>query len=180
MENKTALSAAPAGKPASAPQTSSALVWHQKRWVQNLFWILGVIVALYAMVYIDVVLRAKEAYLEGEKYSRWHENPQEKKTALDLKFEKSKKELEKKLAKTKIDQDEYDRQLEILQFDRNRNLEESSIKYAYVWYKTAYELFSPPESKWVKLSRQKAPLAKEQWKEELRAKKIPFEEYMLD
>ncbi len=135
---------------------------------------------LYGMIYADVVSRARESYLEGEKYSRWHEHPEEKQTALNAKFESEKAALDKKNAAGKMDKDEYDRQLEILQFDRDRNLEESSIKYAYVWYKTAYELFSPPESKWVKLSREKAAAAKEKWKDELRAKKIPFEEYMLD
>ena len=163
-----------------SPQSASGIVWYKKKWVQNIFWVFGVILILYTMVYIDVVMRARESYLEGEKYWRWNEHPDEKKTELEKEFEKSKQELEKKLASNKIPKDDFDRQMEILQFDRDRNLEESSIKYAYVWYKTAYELFSPPESKWVKLSREKAPLAKEKWKEELRAKKIPFEEYMLD
>jgi hypothetical protein len=123
---------------------------------------------------------ARYSYQEGEKYMRCHDNPDEKKAELDARYEKSKSELDKKLARNKIKKDEYDRQIEIVQFDRERNLEESSLKYAYVWYKTAYELFSPPESRWVKLSREKAPAAKEKWKEELRAKKVPFEEYMLE
>ena len=132
------------------------------------------------MVYVYVVLRAREAYLEGEKYMRWHENPQLKMTELSAKYELEKAALDQKLAKGKISKGDYDRQLEILAFDRDRHMEESSIKYAYVWYQTAYELFSPPESKWVKISRKKAREAKEKWREELRAKKIPFEEYMLD
>ena len=45
---------------------------------------------------------------------------------------------------------------------------------------TAVELFSPPNSKWVKLSSEKMPLAKEKWKQELIRKKIPFEDYMLE
>lgn len=166
--------------PAVQPPLLPELPWYRKKWAQVAGLTFGTIAALYGMIYLDVVSRAKESYLEGEKYWRWSEHPEEKKTELDQNFEKSKAELDKRLAKNKISKDEYDRQLEILQFDREHALEESSIKYAYVWYQTAYELFSPPESKWVKLSREKAPLAKEKWKEELRAKKIPFEEYMLD
>jgi hypothetical protein len=161
-------------------ETPSPGGWFRKKWARNSALVLGTIAVLYGMVYVDVVSRAREAYMEGEKYMRWNEHPDEKKAELDALYEKSKANLDKDLAKKKIKKDEYDRQVEILQFDRERNLEESSLKYAYVWYKTAYELFSPPESKWVKLSRQKAPIAKEKWKEELRAKKIPFEEYMLE
>lgn len=154
--------------------------WYQWRWVRYLAAAKVTLLLLYGMIYLDVVSRAKNAYLEGEKYSRWADHPDEKKAAIDADYEKSKTDLDRKLASNEIKKSEYDRQLEILQFDRDRHLEESSIKYAYVWYQTAYELFSPPESKWVKLSREKAPLAKEKWKEELRAKKIPFEDYMLE
>ncbi len=150
------------------------------RWVKNALWIASTIAILYGMVYVDVILRARESYMEGEKYWRWSEHPEEKSAALEQEFNKEKAGLDEKLAKNKLTKDEYDRRLEIAQFDRDRSLDESSIKYAYVWYKTAYELFSPPESKWVRLSREKAPLAKEKWREELRARKIPFEEYMLD
>ena len=163
----------------SLPQPH-AFPWHQKKWVRYGLLTLGTIAALYGMIYIDVVCRAKESYLQGEKYWRWNEHPEEKQAELDAQFNQAKAELDKKLAANALKKDEYDRQMEILQFDHDRHMEESSIKYAYVWYQTAYELFSPPESKWVKLSREKAPLAKEKWKEELRAKNIPFEDYMLE
>ncbi|OGR87482.1 MAG: hypothetical protein A3A86_01640 [Elusimicrobia bacterium RIFCSPLOWO2_01_FULL_60_11] len=164
------------------PETASLLQipWTQKKWVRTAGVVLAVIAAFYAMVYADVVLRARDAYLQGEKYMRWHEDPRLKMTELNSKYEKQKAALDEKLSKKKINQDEYDRQLEIAAFDRDRLMEESSVKYAYVWYQTAYELFSPPESRWVRLSREKAPLAKEKWKDELRAKKIPFEDYMLE
>jgi hypothetical protein len=135
---------------------------------------------VYACIYCDVVLRARSAYLQGEKYRSWYENPALKKQALDARFAAEKAALDKKHAAKKIADDEYQRQLEIAQFTRDRELEESSIKYAYIWYQTAVELFSPPESKWVKLSREKMPQAKELWKQELRAKNIPFEDYMLE
>lgn len=162
--------------PSQLPQ----IKWHERKWVRNSGTIFGAVAVLYAMIYVDVVLRAREAYLEGEKYMSWHQNPELKKSALNAKFEKEKAALDKKLAGQKIKKDEYDRQLEIIAFDRDRQAEESSLKYAVVWYQTAYELFSPPESKWVKLSREKAPAAKEMWKDELRSKKIHFEDYMLE
>ena len=163
-----------------APVPAAQVSPRQRKWAERAFWIMGTIAVVYAMIYADVVLRAREAYLEGEKYMRWHEHPDQKRAEIAADFDRKKTDLDKKLGAAKLKKDEFDRQLEILEFDRRRALEESAVKYAYVWYQTAYELFSPPESKWVKLSRQKAPTAKERWKEELRAQKIPFEDYMLE
>ena len=70
--------------------------------------------------------------------------------------------------------------MDVLEFDKDFQLEESSLKYAYQWFKDTHELFSPPESKWVRMAREKASQALELWKEELRKNKIPFEDYMFE
>lgn len=132
------------------------------------------------MIYFDLWLRAKEAYQQGEKYWSWHENTELKNKSLEEQFEKEKIKLDKQLNKGKIKSQEYEKKLTILKYETEREKGESAIKYAYFWYQTAVELFSPPESKWVKLSRGKMYLAKEKWKEELRQKGIKFEEYMLE
>lgn len=135
---------------------------------------------VYGMILGDIWLRAREAYREGEKYSRWHERPDEKIKFLEEQFAKQKKEIGRLAAKKRMSEAEYEERLELLEFDKNQALAESSAKYAYIWYQTAVELFSPPESVWVKKSREKMPAMKELWKQELRAKKIPFEDYMLE
>ena len=58
--------------PQTAPElkTQTSPSWHKRKWVQNSVFIVGTILAIYAMVYADVVLRARESYLEGEKYWR--------------------------------------------------------------------------------------------------------------
>ncbi len=161
----------------------------QKKWLQTALFVIGMIAAVYIIVYIDVVSRAREAYLEGEKYWSWHHDQQLKIKQLDEEYAHEKKLLERRLnpniiaiilGKKKLSKEEYQQQIEALEFEHKRRLEESSIKYAYVWYQTVVELFTPPESKWVKLSRQKMPVAKEMWKQELRSKNIPFEDYMLE
>jgi len=159
---------------------TSSQIWYRRKWVQNGLLIAGTVGLLYGMIVLDVISRARSSYMEGEKYMRWHENPGEKKSELNASYDRKKSRLDDQLAKKKIKKEEYERQLEILEFDRGRQMEESSVKYAYVWYQTAYELFSPPESKWVRLSREKAPVAKEKWKDELKSKGIPFEDYMLE
>jgi len=138
------------------------------------------IAAVYALIYVDVVLRARSAYMEGEKYWSWSQDPKLKDAAIQDWYLAEKRKVDKKQSKNTITKDEYDRQLELLDFTKSQKLRESSIKYAYIWYQTVVELFSPPESKWVRLAREKMPKAKDLWKKELTDKKIPFEEYMLD
>lgn len=151
-----------------------------KRWQKILLTTVGVAAVFYGMVYADVVMRARESWIEGERYWRWADHPEEREAFLKKKLANDKAGLDAKLASGKLIKEDYARDLELLEFSHQQALKESSIKYAYIWYQTAVELFSPPESKWVRLSREKMPVAKERWKAELRAKKIPFEESMLD
>jgi hypothetical protein len=135
---------------------------------------------VYALVYADLVLRARSAYLEGEKYMRWQARPDEKKAHFEALFQDEKKALDAGKAAGRLTENEYAQRLELERFRRDESVSESSLKYAYHWYKTAVDLFSPPESRYVRLSRAKMAEAKELWKRELREKKIPFEEYMLE
>lgn len=151
-----------------------------KKWQKILLLVSGTVVIMYGMVYRDVVSRAKSAYLEGEKYWNWTDHPEQHTQYLEAQLATGKTELQNKLAQGKLTKEEFDRESELLEFDHQQQLKESTIKYAYIWYQTASDLFSPPNSKWVQLARQKMPLAKERWKAELKAKKIPFEDYMID
>lgn len=154
--------------------------WWTKRWVQNAGLVLAAAIVVYGLIYWDVVSRAREAYQEGEKYMRWHENPRLKEEHFASQFAKEKKSLDQLLEKKKISEEDYKEKIDALQFDKDFAMEESSLKYAYQWYKDTYELFSPPESKWVQMARAKAPRVLELWKEELRSKNIPFEDYMFE
>ena len=149
-------------------------------WVQRVAIIIGCIALVYAMIYADVVLRARSAYLQGEKYWAWHQQPALKQKALDEEYAVQKNDIERQLQKKKITQDEHDLKLETLSFAIDQRRKESAIKYAYVWYQTAVELFSPPESRWVRRSREKMLQAKELWKTELTQQGIPYEEYMIE
>ena len=139
-----------------------------------------IVVSVYVIVYVDLILRARGAYLEGEKYWNWHFNHEIKNEMLMKEFNKEKQRLDRKLKNKRITEQDYKRQLEILEFEHRKKLEESSIKYAYIWYKTAVDLFSPPRSRWVRLSEEKLPEAKEIWKKELLDKGIKVEDYMLE
>lgn len=153
-------------------------VW-KRRWVQNAAFVAAAVIGAYALIYHDVVSRAREAYDQAETHMAWHRDPSLKQAFFDEKFSADKVKLDAQLAGKEIADAEYRRRLDALEFDRDFALSESSVKYAYQWYKDAYEMFSPPESKWVELARQKAPEALALWKQELRAQNVPFEESML-
>lgn len=142
--------------------------------------VLACAAVVYGMAYVDLVLRARSAYLEGEKYLEWDRKPELKRVALDAELVKNEHRLRALRAGGKITQPELDQRLELARFDRDERMQESSLKYAYVWFQTAVELFSPPESRWVVLSREKMVVAKALWKKELDAKKIPYQDYMLE
>jgi hypothetical protein len=155
-------------------------VWWKKNWAQNVFLILLGMFGVYGLVYWDLVSRAKESYLEGEKYLNWSAHPEQKKEFYDHMYAAEKIKLDELFAKKKITIEEYRQKSDALTFDKEFSLNESSLKYAYQWFKDTYELFSPPESKWVRMARIKAPEALSLWKEELRSQNIPFEDYMFE
>ena len=134
----------------------------------------------YGIVYRDVVSRAREAYQQAEKHMVWFRDPGAKKKHFENEFNKRKAELDALHREKKISDNEYSLRLDALEFDRDFHLDESSLKYAYQWYKDAYELFSPPESKWVRMARAKAPETLELWKAELREQNVPYEDYMFE
>lgn len=150
-----------------------------KPWVRTLVVVVVCIVGVYGLIYWDVRSRAREAYAQGEMYMNWHANPQKKKDHYEAWFLKEKDRVDADYAKKKFSEEDYKRKIEALEFTKQFNIEESSLKYAYQWYKDTYELFSPPESKWVRLSREKAPTVLELWKQELKAQNIPFTDLML-
>ncbi|MCX7715823.1 MAG: hypothetical protein N2Z73_00210 [Endomicrobia bacterium] len=151
-----------------------------KKYYKLLTIVIFSVITIYLAIYIDVTLRAKEAYYEAEKYLDWHYNPQKKIQYLQQQSEKEKQYLKKLYTQGKLTQQEYQLKLELIDFRHQRQLQESSLKYAYIWYKTAIELFSPPESKWVKLAKEKISKVKEMWKDELIKKGYKVEDYMLE
>ncbi len=136
--------------------------------------------AVYAMAYADLVLRARSAYLEGEKYLEWNAHPELKRAYYDKLLAEKEARLNADFKEGKLTQPELDERLDLARFEHDERIKESSLKYAYVWFQTAVELFSPPESKWVVLSRQKMASTKELWKKELDAQHVRYEEYMFE
>lgn len=149
-------------------------------WARRTVAALGIAAAVYAMVYVDVLLRARSAFTQAERYMAWNADPAAKKRHFDALYDAEVARLQAQRDGGKIDRIEFDERVELARFERDHNVEESSLKYAYLWYQTCVELFSPPESRWVRMSRERMVRAKELWKAELTAKGIPFEDYMLE
>jgi hypothetical protein len=140
----------------------------------------AVAAAVYAMVRVDLVLRARAAYLEGEKWAEWNRRPELKKAHFDAELAAREGELSRELAKGRLARLAYERKVGLARFERDQAVAESSLKYAYVWYQTAAELFSPPDNRWSALARVKMSQTRALWKTELDARKIPYQDYMLE
>lgn len=135
---------------------------------------------VYGIAYADLWLRARSAYREGEKYLEWDRHPELKEAHLERLLREKEARLRRDRQAGRITASELEQRLALARFERDEAVQESSLKYACVWFQTAAELFSPPESRWVALSRRKMALAKALWKKELDSKKIPYQDYMLE
>jgi hypothetical protein len=149
-------------------------------WRRALLTAAGLLAFVYAAAYADVVLRARSAYLEGEKWLEWNEHPELKKAHFDAELAERRKLFESERAAGRLSAVEFDKKLGLATFERDQAVAESSLKYAYVWFQTSAELFTPPESRWTARSREKMKTTRELWKRELDAKKIPYQDYMLE
>lgn len=129
---------------------------------------------------MDLRARARHAYLEGEKYMAWAADPELKKNFLDKAYAEKFKKLERALADGGFTKADFEDRKTLLETEKAFKLNESSAKYAYIWYKTAARDFTPPGNRWSRLAEQKSRAALELWKEELKAGKIKFEDYMLE
>ncbi|OGR90194.1 MAG: hypothetical protein A3J74_00910 [Elusimicrobia bacterium RIFCSPHIGHO2_02_FULL_57_9] len=147
-----------------------------KRWLSVAF----CLAAIYGLAYADLTLRARSAYYEGQKYLEWDRNPGLKKAHFEALLAVAEQELRRDFQAGKFTAQELQAKLMLARFETDQRLSESALKYAYTWFKTAVDLFSPPESKWAALCRQQLPRAKALWKKELEAKKIPYEDYQLE
>ena len=124
-------------------------------------------VAVYAMAYVDLIFRARAAYLEGEKYLDWNEHPELKRDYYERIFAQRKKRIEADFKSGRLTQAEEVQKIELARFREKERVSESSLKYAYIWFQTAVKLFSPPESRWVRTRR----MAKRERRARLKARR---------
>ena len=142
--------------------------------------VLACIAAVYAVAFIDLWLRARTAYREGEKYLEWARHPEVKAAHLDRLLAEDEVRLRQDFADGRLSRGMLEERLFLARFEREEAMKESALKYAYVWFKTAAELFSPPENRWTYLARRKMPEVRELWKKELERNNIPYRDFMLD
>lgn len=143
-------------------------------------WALACAAFVYGVAYVDLVLRARSAYLEGEKYLEWSAKPELKRAHFQARLAEKEARLNLEFERGSLGKEELEQRLYLARFERDQRVAESSLKYSYIWFQTAAELFSPPESRWVVLSRARMAQTREAWKRELDAKNIPHQDYMFE
>ncbi|MBI5883512.1 MAG: hypothetical protein HZB91_10465 [Elusimicrobia bacterium] len=136
--------------------------------------------AVYGAAAGDLWLRARSACFEGEKYLSWHRDPALKAAHFDGLLAARSEALLAERRSGRVDEAAYEARIKLLKSERDFRVGESSLKYAHAWFQTAVELFSPPESRWVKLARVRMAETRELWKKELDARKIGYSDYMLE
>ncbi len=144
---------------------------------RSLLTAVALVAAVYALALGDVVLRGRSAYLEGEKWLEWSRKPELKKAHFDAALAAREKELEKE--KGALSAEAYEKKRALARFERDQALAESSLKYAYVWFRTAVELFTPPETRWTRAARARMTETRELWRQELAARGIKVADHML-
>lgn len=137
----------------------------------------ALVLAVYGLALGDVALRGRSAYLEGEKWLGWSRDPALKKAHFDALLAAREKELEKERAT--LTPEAYQKKLALARFERDQSVAESSLKYAYVWYRTSVELFTPPETRWTRAARERMAQTRELWRQELAARGIKAADHML-
>lgn len=149
-------------------------------WRRTLLTVLGGFLLVYGVAYADLLWRARSAFYEGEKYMAWNQDPSLKKAALDAGLARTEKRLRDQAATEGWAAEVLRERLFLAKFEREERMNESSLKYAYAWYQTAAVLFTPPESRWVALCRERGKTAQALWKKELDARKIRTQDFMLE
>lgn len=140
----------------------------------------GLVVFVFAATALDVVLRARSSYLEGEKWLAWSEHPELKAARLDAELAARRGELAAERAAGRLSEDAFMKQLALARFARDRAVGESALKYAYVWFESAAELFTPPESRWSALARARLGPTRELWRQELRSRGLPSDDGRIE
>jgi hypothetical protein len=95
--------------------------------------VIAVLITAFFMARFEVVRRAHREYTEGEKFLNFYRSPDAKKAYYDDKLKKK----------------------EITDIEYEMLMEDNALKNAYVQYQTVVDLLTPPESEWVKKSRQR-------------------------
>jgi hypothetical protein len=117
-----------------APEpAATAAPWWKTDWFFIAATVLVTLAIAWGMARHELVSRAEKAYLEGEKYYSWYQDPAKKKAYFDG-----------ELAAKRINPDQY----QLL-------MEDNDLKNAYVWYETVLDLFQPPRSVWVEKSEER-------------------------
>lgn len=131
---------------------------------------------VYAAAWTDSWLRARTAYLEGEKYMRWNEEPALRKAAAEADFGADKARLDEERAAGRMDDLEHSQRLALAAFKRDEAAAESPLKLAYRWFETGADLFSTPDNRWARRSRERMAEAGRLWRRELEARGLPAAE----
>lgn len=143
------------------------------RWAAIAAGLAAAVGAVYAALLLDTAARAREAYREADRYTRWFLTPEAKKEDLARNFEKDLDQLARRKESGRQNEAAYALELDVLRARFSAAGSESPAKRAFHWYRDVYLLYSPPETIWTRRARLLAPAFREVWREEARVRRLP-------
>jgi hypothetical protein len=130
-------------------------------------------------VALDVILRARAACREGEKWLAWSASPELARAHFDAELESRRAELESLRSSGRLDEDAFRKQLALARFERDRAAAQSPLERAAVWFESAADLFARPESRWSARARVLLAETRARLRDERLARGLPAEDFRL-
>ncbi|HNW44584.1 MAG TPA: hypothetical protein PKI19_08770 [Elusimicrobiales bacterium] len=128
----------------------------------------------------DLGLRSRSALRTAQRCELWVKTPALKAEYYESLYKAKLARLDAGLASGRLNKEQAAQQADLLRTERDFQLEESSAKLAWLWYKTAAGKFKSPLNPWAAQARARLPAALAAWRAELAAKKIKTEDWMTE
>jgi hypothetical protein len=136
----------------------------------------AVVLAAFAVAGLDLASRARAGYQRAERMESQALHPSERDKAVEKMFLDGVAALDRR----RLSPAEREIEMEILR----KRWEEARLRSpwtdAYHAWRDVYDLTAPPETRWTRRARLLAPAARQRWREDWVARRLPFDDALLD
>ncbi|MDD2804662.1 MAG: hypothetical protein PHV33_03845 [Elusimicrobiales bacterium] len=143
-------------------------------------WIAIAVPAFFLLASADLGLRSRGALARAEQHARWRDNPSEKAAHFNSLFDRRALEIKAEAAAGRLAPEQAARAQALAAAERDLQLQESSAKQAWLWYRTAAREFRSPLNPWAASAEKELPAALAAWRAELRSRGVKTEDWMLE
>lgn len=143
-------------------------------------WIAIAVPAFFLLAAADLGLRSRGALDRAAQHARWRDNPADKAAHFKSLFDLRAAEIKGEAAAGRLAPEQAARAEALAAAERDLQLQESSAKQAWLWYRTAAREFRSPLNPWAAKAEKELPAALAAWRAELRSRGVKTEDWMLE